>query len=107
MAKTIKQKDLIKRSYNLFADPESFKISNLVKNCVHMPDAVIVFHYKNNQIKVSYSFYCDMCRFTNGDDDVEFEGERVLLKFLELVQQAYPKDRYIRYLIKREKSNLK
>lgn len=104
---TIKDKKMIQSAYNLFSDPKSFEKQDIVKNCAHMPDAVIVFHSKKGDVRVSYSFYCDVCRFAMGDKYDEFDGEIIRSKFLELVRKAYPKDRYVRYLIKREKSNFK
>ena len=104
---TIKDKGIIQSAYNLFSDPKSFEIHDVVKNCAHMPDAVIIFHSKKGDVKVSYSFYCDVCRFAQGEKYDEFDGETIRKEFLEVVQKAYPKDRYVRYLIKREKSNFK
>lgn len=104
---TIKDKGILQSAYNLFSDPKSFVIRDVVKNCTHMPDAVIIFHSKNGDVKVSYSFYCDVCRFAQRETYDEFDGDIIRKKFLELVQKAYPKDRYVRYLIKREKSNFK
>ena len=104
---TIKDKGFVQSAYNLFSDPTSFEVHDIVKNCAHMPDAVIIFHSKKGDVKVSYSFYCDVCRFAQGEKYDEFDGETIRKNFLELVQKAYPKDRYVRYLIKREKSNFK
>ena len=104
---TVKDKGIIQSAFSLFSDPKSFVIRDVVKNCAHMPDAVIIFHSKKGDVKVSYSFYCDVCRFAQGEKYAEFDGETIRKKFIELVQKAYPKDRYVRYLIKREKSNFK
>ena len=104
---TLKDKGIIQSASNLFSDPKSFEIHDVVKNCAHMPDVVIIFHSKKGDVKVSYSFYCDVCRFAQGEKYDEFDGETIRMKFLEIVQKAYPKDRYVRYLIKREKSNLR
>lgn len=104
---TTKDKGIIQSAFTVFSDPKSFEIRDVVKNCTHMPDVVIIFHSKKSDVKVSYSFYCDVCRFAQGEKYDEFDGEAVRKKFLEVVQKAYPKDRYVRYLIKREKSNFK
>lgn len=104
---TVKDKEVVKAANSLLGNPESFEVHDVVKNCVHMPDFVIIFPSKKGDVKVSYSFYCDVCRFAQGEKYVEFDGEAVRLKFLELVRKAYPNDRYVRYLIKREKSNFK
>lgn len=104
---TLKDKEIIQSAYNLLSDPKSFEVHDVVKNCAHMPDFVIVFHSKKGDVKVSYSFYCDLCRFAKGETYDEFDGEIIRSKFLEIVRKAYPKDRYVRYLIKREKSNFK
>ena len=104
---TIKDKGIIQSAYTLFSDPKSFEIHDIVKNCAHMPDAVIVFHSKKGDVKVSYSFYCDVCRFAQGEKYDEFDGEIIRAKFLNILKSAYPKDRYVRYLVKREKSNFK
>lgn len=104
---TLKDKKIILSAYDLLSDPKSFEIRDVVKNCVHMPDVVIIFHSKNGDVKVSYSFYCDVCRFAKNETYDEFDGELIRSKFLEIVRKAFPKDRYVRYLIKRENSNFK
>lgn len=104
---TLKDQGIILSAYELLSAPKSFEIRDVVKNCTHMPDVVIIFHSKKDDVKVSYSFYCDMCRFAKGETYDEFDGEIIRSKFLEIVQKAYPKDRYVRYLIKHEKSNFK
>lgn len=104
---TVKDKKVIGDVGKLLSDPKSFEVHELVKNCVHMPDVVFVFHSKKGDVRVSYSSYCDMFRFAQGADYVELEGEHIRLQFLEILQKVYPKDRYVRTLIKREKSNFK
>lgn len=104
---TVKDKKVVEEASNLLSDPKSFEPQTLLRNCTHMPDAVLVFHSKKGDVKVSFSSYCDMFRFAQGADYEEFEGQHIRLQFFELLQKVYPKDRYIRTLIKREKSNFK
>ena len=78
----LKDKATIKLASNLFSAPQSFEIHEMVKNCAHMPDAVIIFHSKKGEVKVSYSFYCDVCRFAQGNEYNDFDGDKVRLKFL-------------------------
>lgn len=104
---TVKDKKFIDSANKLLSDSKSFEVHEIVKNCMHMPDVVLIFHSKKGEVKVSYSSYCDMFRFAQGTDYMELEGEHIRLPFLELVQKVYPKERYIRTLINREKSNFK
>ncbi len=104
---TVKDKKIIDSANKLLSDPKSFEVHEIVKNCAHMPDVVLVFHSKKGNVKVSYSSYCDIFRFAQGTDYIELEGEHIRLSFLELVQKVCPKDRYIRTLINREKSSFK
>lgn len=105
LAKTkVTDKETVCAMQSLLTDPESFEKHDIVKNCAHMPDVVWVFHSKKGDVKCSYSVYCDVVRFAQDDDYEEFDSEQIRLKFLEVVKMAYPKDRYVRYLLKREKS---
>lgn len=103
----VKDVKVVEEVSKLLSDPKSFEIHELVKDCTHMPDAVLIFHSKKGDVRVSYSSYCDIFRFAQGEDYEELEGEHIRLQFLEFLKRVYPKDRYIRTLIKREKSNFK
>lgn len=102
---TYKDKSLQSECYDVLANPNSFKISNLVKNCTFMPDIAMVFHGKKGDVTVAYSFYCDVCRFVKGDKYDDFDGELIRKDFLKLASKGLPKDRYVRYLVKKSKSN--
>lgn len=104
-SKTCGNKDFKAEWYNVLSNPKSFEASNLVKNCIFMPDFAIVFHAKKGDVTVAYSFYCDICRFAKKDKYVDLNGELVCKDFLNLMAKAFPKDRYVRYLIKKSKSN--
>ena len=93
--------------YNVFSNPVAFELHDVVKNCTFMPDVAIVFHAKKECLIVAYSFYCDICRFAKNDKYVDFDGDLVRSKFLDLVLKIYPKDRYMRYLFKKSKSEFK
>lgn len=103
---TTDDKTLLKEAASLLSTLESSGALSM-KNCMHMADVVLSFHTKSGDMNVSYSFYCDVVRFSYVGQYVEIDSEKFRLKFLELVKIAYPKDRYIRYLINREKSELK
>lgn len=103
--KTYKDKKLQSACYDVLANPNSFKISNLVKNCTFMPDIAIVFHGKKENVTVAYSFYCDVCRFAKGEKYDDFDGELIRKDFINLASKGLPKDRYVRYLVKKSKSN--
>lgn len=102
--KTYKDKKLQSMCYDVFANPKSFKISNLVKNCTFMPDIAIVFHGKKGEVTVAYSFYCDVCRFAKGEKYNDFNGELIRKDFINLASKGLPKDRYVRYLVKKSRS---
>lgn len=104
---TSKDKDLKVAFYKTLSNPKAFEIHEMIKDCAFMPDVAVVFHKKKGNVIVAYSFYCDVCRFAQGEKYVDFDGELVRLDFLEVVSKACPKDRYIRYLIKRTKSDSK
>ncbi len=88
-----------------FSNPDAFVKSDIVKNCTFMPDYAIVCHSKKGDVIVAYSFYCDTCRFSKGDKYIDLDGERVRNGFLDIISKAFPNDRYVRYLIKKSKSN--
>ena len=44
---TLKDQGIIQSAYELLSAPKSFEIRDVVKNCTHMPDVVIIFHSKN------------------------------------------------------------
>lgn len=85
----------------LLADPASFEQHDMVKECEFMPDMVIIFHTKKEDMTVGYSTYCDLCRFAKSDSEyTDLDGEIVRPGFLQLMTKAFPKDRYLRHLIK-------
>ncbi len=102
--KTYKDKKLQVSCSEIFSNPNLFKESNIVKNCTFMPDIAIVFHQKKTDVTVAYSFYCDVCRFAKGNEYKDFDGELVRKDFVNLASQGLPKDRYVRYLVKKSKS---
>lgn len=102
-----KNNELKDALYRVLANPNAFEIHEIIKDCAFMPDVAFVFHKKKGSVIVAYSFYCDVCRFSRGEKYIDFDGELVRLEILELMAKAYPKDRYIRYLIKKTKNNQK
>ncbi len=105
-SKTCTCKQLKEELSSLLSNPKSFAANDMVKNCAFMPDAVVVFHTKSGNVMVSYSFYCDVCRFADAEQYKDFDGELIRDGFLTFLSKAYPKDRYIRYLVKQRKSKL-
>lgn len=90
---------MVDRKIKLIAtlvSPYSFEKDSVVKNCIFMPDIAIEF-VKNDSISiVSYSFYCDVCRFSQGDEYYDFNGESVREELLQMAMELFPKDRYLR-----------
>lgn len=102
--KTCKSKELKEACCNTLSNPKAFEMHEIVKDCAFMPDVAFIFHKKKTDVIVAYSFYCDICRFSQGEKYMDLDGELVRSDFLELIAKVYPKDRYVRYLIKKSKS---
>lgn len=101
-------KAIEKECLKLLTDPASFDVNAMVKECEFMPDMAIIFHTKKGDVTVAYSTYCDLCRFAKSDNEyADFDGETIRLSFLQLMAKAYPKDRYLRHLIKQTRNNMR
>lgn len=80
--------------------PYSFEKDSVLKNCTFLPDIAIEFIKNDSNAMVSYSFYCDVCRFSQGESYVDFNGETVRDDILRMALGQFPKDRYLRKLAK-------
>jgi len=102
--KTYKDEKLQSACYDVLSNPNSFKVRNIVKNCTFKPDIAITFHAGKENVTVAFSFYCDVCRFAKGEIYNDFDGELIRKDFISLASKGLPKDRYVRYLVKKSKS---
>lgn len=97
---------IVERKTKLIAtlvSPYSFEKDSVVKNCIFMPDIAIEFVRKDSISIVSYSFYCDICRFSQRDVYYDFNGENVRDEFLQMALEQFPKDRYLRKISDKSK----
>ena len=101
----LNDKEILTQWYEILSDPDNFEYSDVVKNCTFMPDYALAFHSAAGDTTVAYSFYCDTLRFADEDEYVDNDGEIIRLQFLELLNKTLPKDRYLRSLIQKTKSN--
>lgn len=74
----------------------SFQADSLVKECTYVPDFGVLFISSSDSLYVSYSTYCDMCRFQSKDEFWDFDGTLIRDDLFRLVKNEFPKDKYIR-----------
>lgn len=85
----------------LLLSPVSFVNDSTVKNCTFLPDIAIEFINGDNSIVVMYSFYCDVCRFSQNGKYHDLNGEIIREDLMRLALDKFPKDRYLRKIAKR------
>lgn len=83
--------------------PQSFVKSDMVKECTFLPDVAVRFYSKNGMVTFSYSFYCDVCRFERDGKYQDADGELIRKTIIQMASEAFPKDRYLRNIKRREK----
>lgn len=79
----------------------SFQADSLVKECTYVPDFGVLFISCSDSLYVSYSTYCDMCRFQSKDEFWDFDGTLIRDDLFRLVKNEFPKDKYIRNITRR------
>lgn len=86
---------------DLLLSPGSFQADSLVKECTYIPDFGVLFISGSDSLYVSYSIYCDMCRFQSKDEFWDFDGTFIRNDFLKILRNEFPKDKYIRNITRR------
>lgn len=86
---------------DLLLSPGSFQADSLVKECTYIPDFGVLFISGSDSLYVSYSTYCDMCRFQSKDEFWDFDGTLIRDVLFQLVKNEFPKDKYIRNITRR------
>lgn len=86
---------------NLLLDPTSFQNDSVVKECTYIPDFGILFKTGTDSLLVSYSSYCDVCRFQTVEDYYEFDGALIRDDLFLILKKEFPKDKYVRNITRR------
>ncbi len=81
--------------------PDFFQANSLVKECTYIPDFGVLFISGSDSLYVSYSTYCDICRFQSKDEFWDFDGTLIRNNFLKILRNEFPKDKYIRNITRR------
>lgn len=92
---------LNKITKRVLLSPESFRNDSIIKESVFMPDFGILFIADTDSLLVSYSLYCDLCRFQNRDGYIDYNGENVRDELLILLKELFPKDKFVRNVTRR------
>ena len=84
---------------NLLTDKSSFAKTEMIKNCMFLPDIAVRLHNSENKIvDVMFSFYCDECKFICGENVFQSDCSLIRSKILQYAKLIFPNDRYIRVL---------
>lgn len=96
-------KDSVATGYvkNLLLDPTSFQNDSIVKECTYIPDFGVLFKSGTDSLLVSYSSYCDICRFQTVEDYYEFNGTLIRDDLFMILKKEFPKDKYVRNITRR------
>lgn len=81
---------------DLLLAPTSFQNDSIVKECTYIPDFGIIFVSGADSLIVSYSAYCDMCRFQTKDEFLDYDGTLVRDSLFSMLKKEFPKDKYVR-----------
>lgn len=85
-----------KLTSEVLLSPISFQDDSVVKESVFMPDFGILYVKDSDSLLVSYSLYCDLCRFQNSEGYIDYNGENVRDELLILLKELFPKDKFVR-----------
>lgn len=86
---------------DLLLSPSSFQNDTIVKECTYIPDFGVMFYSETDSLLVSYSSYCDMCRFQSKDGFWDFDGTSIRNELFLLLKAEFPKDKYVRNITRR------
>lgn len=86
---------------DLLLSPESFQNDSIVKECTYIPDFGILFISETDSLLVSYSLYCDICRFQTKNEYWDFDGTLIRSELLKLLREEFPSDKFVRNITRR------
>lgn len=86
---------------DLLVSQDSFQNDSIVKESVFMPDFGVIFKNSSDTVIVSYSLYCDICRFQTAEGILDLNGEGVRNAFIINLKKVFPKDKFVRNISKR------
>ncbi len=80
-------------------DKDNFVYSEVVKNCIFLPDVNFRLFANGEYADVLFAFYCDECRVICNGESVQSDSENMRIRILEIALCIFPKDKYIRFLL--------
>lgn len=86
---------------NILLNPTSFQNDSVVKECTYVPDFGALFKTGADSLLVSYSSYCDICRFQTAEEYYEFDGTLIRDDLFLILKKEFPKDKYVRNITRR------
>lgn len=90
------------RFSEILISPTSFQQDSLTKESTFMPDFGAMFITPSDTVFVSYSLYCDLCRFQRNDELIDLNGEMVRKDFIIALNDIFPKDKFVRNLARKK-----
>lgn len=99
--KTTACTDINESIQDLLLSPDSFQNDSIVKESVFMPDFGVIFKNSSDTVIVSYSLYCDICRFQTAERILDLNGEGIRNSFILNLKKVFPKDKFVRNISKR------
>ena len=95
--KTVSQ--LVDSLKEVLLDKDNFVYSEVVKNCIFLPDVNFRLFANGEYADVLFAFYCDECRVICNGESVQSDSENMRKRILEIAMGIFPKDKYIRFLL--------
>lgn len=89
------------RITKVIISPETFHRDSLAKESTFLPDFGVMFITPTDTVLVSYSLYCDVCRFQNDDEMIDLNGESIRKDFIANFKKIFPKDKFVRNLYRK------
>lgn len=90
------------RVSDIFTSAASFEVDSLTKESTFMPDFGAMFISSNDTVLVSYSLYCDICRFQRNDELIDLNGEIIRKDVVSALKEIFPKDKFVRNLARKQ-----
>lgn len=98
---TIETSSLNEEVKGMIVSSNSFQNDSIVKESTFMPDFGIIFINSSDTVIVSYSLYCDVCRFQTSESILDLNGENIRKSFILNLKKVFPKDKFVRNISKR------
>lgn len=90
------------RISEIVTSPMSFQQDSLTKESTFMPDFGAMFISPTDTVLVTYSLYCDICRFQCDDKLIDLNGEIIRKDLIATLKDIFPKDKFIRNLARKQ-----